>query len=132
MPSASKSRLYVGNLPYQADENGIKEFFKGFNVLSVKIILDRETSRPKGFAFVDIAEGSEVAILALNGQQLGGRTIKVSVAIDKPRGAPAHTVSSPKQGGGLFAGVVENAQKKHSRRDEDDDVSRENANFWKR
>jgi RNA recognition motif-containing protein len=84
------TRLYVGNLPYTADEAQIRSFFEtgGRQVTQVKIVTDRDTGRPRGFAFVEMADGSmaQSAINELNGQNLGGRTIVVNEAREPQRG----------------------------------------------
>ena len=83
------TRLYVGNLPFSADEDQIRDLFaqNGREVSEVKIITDRDTGRPRGFAFVEMSEPSAAsdAIKALDGSQLGGRALKVSEAQDKQR-----------------------------------------------
>jgi RNA recognition motif-containing protein len=83
-------RLYVGNLPYSAGEAEITEFFqKGSSrrVQQVKIITDRETGRPRGFAFVELADDSQAksAITELHNTNFGGRTIVVNEAHERPR-----------------------------------------------
>ncbi len=84
------TRLYVGNLPYTADEAQIRSFFEtgGRQVTQVKIVTDRDTGRPRGFAFVEMADGNmaQSAINELNGQNLGGRTIVVNEAREPQRG----------------------------------------------
>lgn len=78
--------LYVGNLAWSSTEQEIRNAFEAFGeVTSVKLIEDRETGRPRGFGFVEMSNDSEAqeAINALNGQDLGGRNIKVNEA--KPR-----------------------------------------------
>jgi RNA recognition motif-containing protein len=84
------TRLYVGNLPYSADETSIRSFFEqgGRQVTQVKIVTDRDTGRPRGFAFVEMADGNmaQSAINELNGQNLGGRTIVVNEAREPQRG----------------------------------------------
>jgi RNA recognition motif-containing protein len=85
------TRLYVGNLPYDTDEDTIKQFFEGGGarqVTQVKIITDRDTGRPRGFAFVEVAtqDQAKSAIDELNGQSLGGRTIVVNEAREPARG----------------------------------------------
>jgi RNA recognition motif-containing protein len=84
------TRLYVGNLPYTADEQMIRGFFEsgGRQVTQVKIVTDRDTGRPRGFAFVEMADGNmaQSAINELNGQNLGGRTIVVNEAREPQRG----------------------------------------------
>ena len=81
-------KLYVGNLSFNATEDELRELFgRHGSVDSVKVITDRETGRPRGFAFVEMSEPSAAsdAIRALDGTQLGGRALKVNEAQDKPR-----------------------------------------------
>jgi cold-inducible RNA-binding protein len=85
------TRLYVGNLPYDVDEDSIKTFFEGGGsrqVRQVKIVTDRDTGRPRGFAFVEMSDDNQAqsAINELNGQSLGGRTIVVNEAREPQRG----------------------------------------------
>ena len=85
------TRLYVGNLPYDVDEDSIKQFFEGGGgrqVKQVKIVTDRDTGRPRGFAFVEMADDAQAqsAINELNSQSLGGRTIVVNEAREPQRG----------------------------------------------
>lgn len=79
-------RLYVGNLGYQTTEAALSDLFGAVgDVVSVNLITDRVTGRSKGFAFVEMAEGSvaQQAINELNGREVDGRTIKVEEA--RPR-----------------------------------------------
>lgn len=82
------SKLYVGNLSYDTDEATLRAAFEegGRTVNSVAIITDRETGRPRGFAFVEMGSpaDAEAAISALDGKQLDGRQIRVNEA--RPRG----------------------------------------------
>jgi RNA recognition motif-containing protein len=81
-------KLYVGNLPFSSTEEDLKETFgRHGGVESVAIITDRETGRPRGFAFIEMEEESAAAdaIRALDGSDLGGRNIKVNEAQDKNR-----------------------------------------------
>jgi len=79
-------RLFVGNLPYDADEDSIRAAFAvgGGTVERVHIPLDRDTQRPRGFAFVDMASDVEAqaALAAMNGASMGTRTLSVSEAED--------------------------------------------------
>ncbi|MCC7383242.1 MAG: RNA-binding protein [Deltaproteobacteria bacterium] len=84
-------KLYVGNLSYDVTEDELREAFgaDGREVSEVAIIMDRDTGRPRGFAFVTMASAKDAqdAITALNGQMLGGRAMKVNEAQDRgPRG----------------------------------------------
>jgi hypothetical protein len=88
---AMGTRLYVGNLPYDVDEDSIKQFFEGGGgrqVKQVKIVTDRDTGRPRGFAFVEMGDDAQAqsAINELNSQSLGGRTIVVNEAREPQRG----------------------------------------------
>lgn len=77
-------KLYVGNLPFSATEDGVRELFSQYGeVHSVSIITDRETGRPRGFGFVEMENAAE-AIGALNGQDFEGRSLTVNEA--KARG----------------------------------------------
>jgi RNA recognition motif-containing protein len=81
-------KLYVGNLSFNSTEDELREVFgRHGSVDSVKVITDRDTGRPRGFAFVEMSEASAAgdAIRALDGSQLGGRALKVNEAQDKPR-----------------------------------------------
>jgi RNA recognition motif-containing protein len=83
-------KIYVGNLPFTSTEADLKTAFgRHGTVDSVNIITDRETGRPRGFAFVEMAEASAAAdaIRALDGSDLGGRSIKVNEAQDRQGGA---------------------------------------------
>jgi RNA recognition motif-containing protein len=83
------SKLYVGNLNYNTSEDDIRGAFsaEGHQVMSVDIIKDRDTGRPKGFAFVEMASDQDAAsvIDAWNGRELDGRPLRVNEAQDKPR-----------------------------------------------
>jgi RNA recognition motif-containing protein len=77
-------RIYVGNLPFSSTEDELRELFAQYGtVTSVNVITDRETGNPRGFAFVEMEEGAQKAIQALDSSQLGGRTLRVNEA--KPR-----------------------------------------------
>ena len=82
------SKIYVGNLPFSATETSIRELFAQHGTVeSVALINDRETGRPRGFGFVEMPRDDATrAIQNLNGQDLGGRPLKVNEAQDKPRG----------------------------------------------
>jgi RNA recognition motif-containing protein len=76
-------KLYIGNLPFTTTEAELRAVFERHgSVDSVSVISDRETGRPRGFAFVEMSEPSAAtdAIKALDGTSLDGRSIKVSEA----------------------------------------------------
>ena len=77
-------KLYVGNLPFSATEQEVRELFEPYGpVESVQLISDRETGRPRGFGFVEMSSGSDEAIEALNRSEMGGRTLNINEA--RPR-----------------------------------------------
>lgn len=83
-------KIYIGNLPFTSTEADLKDLFgRHGTVESVSVIMDRETGRPRGFAFVEMEDASSAqnAIRALDGSDLGGRSIKVNEAQDRDRGA---------------------------------------------
>jgi RNA recognition motif-containing protein len=88
--------IYVGNLPFNATEQEVRELFERHGkVDSVKLINDRETGKPRGFGFVEMAQNeAQGAIEALNGQQLNGRALRINEAQERPQ--------RPRQGGGPF------------------------------
>ena len=76
--------LYVGNMAFSTTEEALREAFSQYgSATKVQLITDRETGRPRGFAFVEMSDGADEAIAALNGAQLDGRTLTVNEA--KPR-----------------------------------------------
>jgi cold-inducible RNA-binding protein len=80
-------RLYVGNLNFAATEEEIRSTFETHGEIeSVHLVLDRETGRSRGFAFVEMAdeEQAEQAIGALNGSNIGGRDLVVNEARPRP------------------------------------------------
>ena len=82
----SQNKLYVGNLSFNSTEDDINDAFAAHGtVTSVNVIMDRETGRPRGFAFVEMGSASEAqaAVKALDGHDLDGRNLKVNIA--KPR-----------------------------------------------
>ena len=88
--------IYVGNLPYTATEDELREVFSQHGEVSeVNIVKDRETGRPRGFAFVEMPNGSEAAnaIKELNLREVGGR----SITVDEARPKKTHR---PRRGGG--------------------------------
>ena len=81
-------KIYVGNMPFSMGEDTLREMFSKFGeVDSVKVITDRETNQPRGFAFVEMLEADEArqAISALSNHEVDGRTLKVNEA-RPPRG----------------------------------------------
>jgi RNA recognition motif-containing protein len=81
-------KIYVGNLPFSATEDEVRGLFERHgSVVSVSLINDRETGRPRGFGFVEMDEnGAEAAISALDGKEFGGRSLRVNEAQDRRGG----------------------------------------------
>ena len=78
--------IYIGNLSYDTTEDQLRQAFAGYGEVStVNIITDRESGRPKGFAFIEMPTKNEAtaAISGLNGQDLNGRSLNIDEA--KPR-----------------------------------------------
>jgi RNA recognition motif-containing protein len=82
--------LYVGNLPFSADEFAVRSLFEQNErkVEEVKLITDRETGRPRGFGFVEMgnSEDADTAIRDLNGHELDGRQLNVNEARERNGG----------------------------------------------
>lgn len=97
-------RLYVGNLPYDADETALRAAFAkdGRTVERVHIVLDRETQRPRGFAFIEMAtdEQAKQAIATLDGTLFGTRQLRVTEAEERRAvgGAPRPAGGPPRAG----------------------------------
>lgn len=98
------SRLFVGNLSYQITEAELRELFgeNGRTVVDAKIVLDRDTGRPRGFAFIEMSSDAEAAEVqkAFDGREVQGRTINVSEARARTARAPGER----SQGGGFGGG----------------------------
>jgi RNA recognition motif-containing protein len=80
------SKLYVGNLPYSMDDDSLRQQFAEFGgVSSAKVMMDRDTGRSKGFAFVemDSPQAAQAAIRGMNGKNIDGRALVVNEA--RPR-----------------------------------------------
>ncbi|MQG15676.1 MAG: RNA-binding protein [SAR202 cluster bacterium] len=79
-------RIYVGNLSYKVDEDGLREAFEAHGAVeSAQVIMDRYTGRSRGFGFVEMSNDDEAkeAIAAMDNQEISGRPVKVNEA--KPR-----------------------------------------------
>ena len=80
------SSIYVGNLPYNASEEEVRDLFAAYGTVhSVKLIIDRESGRPRGFGFVEMdRDDARAAIKQVNGNEMGGRTLRVNEAHERP------------------------------------------------
>ena len=99
------AKLYVGNLPYSVTEERLQQHFAQHgSVVSARIITDKFSGRSKGFGFVEMTNATEAdkAIAALNGSDLGGRTLTINEAkpkSERPRGG-GHRFGGGGGGGG--------------------------------
>lgn len=85
--------IYVGNLPYTMSEDELKALFAEHGeVHSVKLIMDHESGRPRGFGFVEMEkEDARIAIKAISGNEVGGRTLRVNEAHQRPPTQKKHS-----------------------------------------
>ena len=75
------TNIYIGNLPFDVTEETIRDLFSSYGVVeTVKLITDRDTGRLRGFGFVEMSNGAQEAIAALNETELGGRRLTVNPA----------------------------------------------------
>jgi len=95
----SSSKLFIGGLSYGVDDQSLKDAFATYgDVIEARVITDRDTGRSRGFGFVNFtSEDSATKALAMDGQDLSGRNIRVSYANDKQQGGP-------RSGGGYGGG----------------------------
>ena len=85
--SSKEASIFIGNLAFKASANDLRELFEEYGeVLGVRVMTDRATRRPKGFAFVEMdKKGAKAAIADLNGSEFFGRDIKVNFATRRKR-----------------------------------------------
>ena len=108
------SKLYVGNLSYDATENDLRDVFGAHGpVDEVKIVMDRDTGRARGFGFVTMntEEGAKAAIAALNGKDWNGRALTVNEARPREERSGGGGGRGGYRGGGGYGGGRD-----HSRR----------------
>ncbi len=88
-------KLYVGNLSFNTSESQLRALFEPYGVTSASLVMDRDTGRPRGFGFVEVADNAQgnAAIAALHGKNVDGRDLTVNEA--KPRES---------RGGGSYGG----------------------------
>ncbi|UOE49515.1 RNA-binding protein [Mucilaginibacter sp. SMC90] len=103
--------IFVGSLPFTLGEADLKQLFEAYGeVNSVKIIIDRESGRSKGFGFIEMAddEAAQQAISSLNGSEVKGRSIAVSQAEEKKPGGDRRSsgggYGGGNRGGGGYGG----------------------------
>ncbi len=81
--------IYIGNMSFDTTEDQLRQAFESYGEVStVKVIMDRDSGQPKGFAFVEMSvkEEAAAAISGLNGQDLNGRDLNVNEAKPRPQG----------------------------------------------
>ena len=95
------AKIYVGNLPFTTTDVELRSLFSQHGTVeSVSLPTDRDTGRPRGFAFVEMNQADAgLAIQNLNGKDLGGRALRVNAAEDKPRSG-----GGARSGGGGYRG----------------------------
>ncbi len=104
---SQQNKLYVGNFPYSVDEAQLRALFSTYGqITDLAMIMDRETGRPKGFAFITFAtQQSAEKALEQNGRDLGGRPLKVNMAMERDsRGGGGGGGGRSGGGGGGFGG----------------------------
>jgi len=102
--------LYVGNLSHSTTESELRTVFEAHGAVEkVTIVTDRDTGRARGFAFVEMTDAGEAekAVAALNGTELGGRSLKINEA--KPK------TDRPRSGGQRFGGGGRDDYRGHAR-----------------
>ncbi len=100
-------RLYVGNLSYSVTEVDLRDVFAEVgNVTDVKVIADRDTGRPRGFAFVEMSSDDEAsrAVETLNGRDVQGRPMNVKEALERTGGGARGGFGGGGGGGGGYGG----------------------------
>ena len=101
------TKLYVGNLSYDTTENDLQDMFAAHGpVTEVNLMMDRLTGKPRGFGFVTMStkEGSDAAIQALNGKEVGGRALTVNEARPREERPPGGGGGGGYRGGGSGGG----------------------------
>ena len=98
--------IYVGNLTFQMTADDLIQMFSQYGTVTrAQIVSDRETGRSRGFGFVEMSSGGDEAIAALNGKEVGGRSLTVNEAKpreDRPRGGGGY--GGGRSGGGGYGG----------------------------
>lgn len=100
-------KIYIGNMSFDTTEETVRQAFEAFGeITSVNLISDRDTGRPKGFGFVEMAndEHAKAAIAGLNGTDMGGRTVNVNEARPRPEGGGGGGRGGSSRGGNRGGG----------------------------
>jgi translation initiation factor 4B len=89
IPDKPPFTLHLGNLSYEATQESVTDFFTGCDIVSVRIIEDREQQRPKGFAYAEFGtRDGLVKALTLDGTSFEGRSIRIKVADPRKKESP--------------------------------------------
>jgi RNA recognition motif-containing protein len=93
------TKLYVGNLPFTATEDGVRALFSAHGTVEkIALINDRDTGRPRGFGFVEMSAADAArATQALNGKDYEGRSLKISEAQERERGGGGGADRGPRR-----------------------------------
>ena len=100
-------KLYVGNLGYTVTDSDLEQMFAAYGtVQSAQVVMDRDSGRSKGFGFVEMGSDQEAqaAIAALNGKEVGGRTLTVNEARPKTEGGRGGSGGRGGGRGGSYGG----------------------------
>jgi RNA recognition motif-containing protein len=100
-------KIYIGNLSFNTTDAELRRLFEQHgSVDSVSVIMDRETGRPRGFAFVEMSDASSAAaaIQTLNGRELDGRSLRVNEAQERGAGGGGGGFGGGGGGGGGYGG----------------------------
>ena len=101
------TRIYVGNLPYSADDAQLQQMFTQYGtVVDARVITDRNTGQSKGFGFVEMSteEEARAAIAGLNGTMMGNRPLRLDEAAERPAGGGRSGGGGGYGGGGRSGG----------------------------
>ena len=91
--------IFVGNLDFGATEESVRSLFQQYGAIErINLVTDRDTGRPRGFAFVEMTDAAEAdrAIEALNGTELGGRALNINEARPKTNGGGPRERRTPR------------------------------------
>lgn len=100
-------KIYVGNLPFSTTDAELRRLFEQHGTVdSVNVIMDRETGRPRGFAFVEMSDAGSAAaaITTLNGREIDGRSLRVNEAQERGAGGGGGGFGGGGGGGGYGGG----------------------------
>ncbi len=92
--------LYVGNLPYNTTADDLRDAFSQFGTVArAQVVEDRETGRSRGFGFIEMSDGGEAAVEAMNGAPFQGRTLTVNEARPREERGPGGGGGGQRSGG---------------------------------